>query len=561
MKVRRKRKMNNQRVCFLAAIVSLAGFQSFAQIRIDSMTTFNVGQFQTVVMDATKFSENPVVTDSTSKIAVKKYGITSSRVNTKFEVEPITAAQMNGEPLTKLYNGLAKVGFGTYTTPYAEVWFNQLRSKEYASGLRLKHLSSTSTLEDYGNSSFSDNEISLYGKKFLKEHTLLGNFDYARNVVHFYGYDPELHELDKDLTVQRFNLFAANAELMSHYTKEERYNHDIKLSYYNLADLYRSSENNIRANGFVRKAIGKEMLHVNAGVDFYNYKTKNDTLNNTIITLNPRFIADGKRHKIVLGVSATIDMMEETKFYFHPDLELSYNVFDEIIIPYAGLRGRLQKNSMRSLTNDNPFLNSELDLMNTNQKYEFYGGLKGTLSSSIAYNASAGYGAITDFAMYVNDNSDLLKNRFDVIYDNAELLKVSGEVTYQDREKLRIYLRGDYFNYKMDTEIRAWYTPQLKMSMGANYNLRDKIVVKADLFYIDAQYARITESVGSDGKPVYAAEELKGIFDANLGLEYRYNKKLGFFLNLNNIANVRYYRFSNYPQQRFNLMAGLSYSF
>jgi outer membrane receptor protein involved in Fe transport len=55
--------------------------------------------------------------------------------------------------------------------------------------------------------------------------------------------------------------------------------------------------------------------------------------------------------------------------------------------------------------------------------------------------------------------------------------------------------------------------------------------------------------------------ELKGITDINLGFEYRYNKKLGAFLNLNNLAGTRYYRWNNYPTYRFNFLAGLSYSF
>jgi outer membrane receptor protein involved in Fe transport len=133
---------------------------------------------------------------------------------------------------------------------------------------------------------------------------------------------------------------------------------------------------------------------------------------------------------------------------------------------------------------------------------------------------------------------------------------------FQDREKLRIGLRGDYFNYKMRNELRAWYTPQVRIALNGNYNLRDKFVVKAELFYVDAQFAKTFEPdpTSSTGTKV-VAQELKGVFDANLGLEYRYTKKLGFFLNLNNIANARYYRFSNYPLQKFSLMAGLSYSF
>ena len=52
---------------------------------------------------------------------------------------------------------------------------------------------------------------------------------------------------------------------------------------------------------------------------------------------------------------------------------------------------------------------------------------------------------------------------------------------------------------------------------------------------------------------------MKGIVDINLGAEYRYSKMLSFFVNFNNIANTRYYRWEKYPSQRFNLMAGLTF--
>lgn len=548
----------------LLAIVVFHTNTIFAQGKdtLASLTFIGTGEYHPTVIDANKISENPTVILSTKKLTLPSYSINSKKINTNFNVEPIPPAQMVGEPLTKLYNHLAKIGMGTYTTPYAEIWYNMLRSKEYAYGMRLKHLSSSATLKDFGFAGFSDNEISFYGKKFLKEHSLIGNFDYGRNVVHFYGYDLSINTLAKETTIQRFNYFSGNAELLSHYSKPERYNHDVKLSYYNLFDSYKASENNIKATGFVQTAINKETLKVNAAVDYYNYRNEFDTINNTIITLNPNFIASGELYKASIGATASVDIFSNSKFYFYPNVELSYNVFENIIIPYAGATGGVQKNSFKTLTDNNPFVLSQLTMKNSNTKYELYGGLKGTLSSTIAYNAHVGYSSISNLAMYVNDTTELLQNRFNVIYDDANVLNIRGEISYQSREKLRINLVGEYFNYKMKTELRAWYKPQVKISLSANYNLRDKIVAKVDLFYIDNQFAKqfASDSTTTSGVKV-VAKELKGVFDANIGLEYRYTKKLGFFLNFNNIANFRYYRYSNYPTQKFSLMGGLSYSF
>ena len=56
-----------------------------------------------------------------------------------------------------------------------------------------------STLQDAGYSGFSDNEAELFGKKFYKKHTLAGDFNYKRNLMHYYGFDKTLNTItDKD---------------------------------------------------------------------------------------------------------------------------------------------------------------------------------------------------------------------------------------------------------------------------------------------------------------------------------------------------------------------------
>lgn len=555
--------------CFIAAVENFVSVrkQSASSLSaqtnvLDSMISINIGSYKATIMDAGKINDNPSFSDSTKKLQVSPYNINSKKIFTGFDVEPIQPAQMVGEPLVKLYNALVKLGMGNYTTPYGELWFNSLRSKTSSYGLRYKHLSSSATLKDFGFAGYSDNEVSLYGKKFLKEHSLTGNFDYTRNVVHFYGYDALIYDIDKDSTRQRFNLFSGNVGLTSHYNDEKRINHDVRLSYYNLADKYGASENNVKSTGFVQTAIGKELLKVNAAIDFYNYKTRLDTVNNTLVTINPNFIATGEKYRINLGFTAAMDMFVKSKFYFYPNLDLSYNVIDDIIIPYVGLTGGIQKNSYKFFTDKNPFVLSALSMQNTNKKYEFFGGIRGTLSSTTAFNARASFSNLNNIALFVTDTSKLLHNKFDVIYDDGSILNIHGEVSYQQREKLRISLSGDYYQYKMKNELMAWYVPQVQITASANYNLRDKIVIKTDLFYIDNQFAKTYESdtTIASGKKV-VAKELKGIFDINIGAEYRYTKRLSFFINFNNIANMRYYRWSDYPTQRFNFMAGLTYSF
>jgi hypothetical protein len=308
--------MNKHQLIFLSLILNLLSVVTLkAQGPTDSMIIISTGTFKPTVADANKINDNPVVIDSTKKLPVKSYNITSKKINPVTSIDPVTPAEMEGEPLTKLYNALAKVGMGTYTTPYFEFWYNSLRSKEYAYGVRLKHLSSSATIKNYGYAGMSDNQVSLYGKKFLKEHSLIGNFDFGRNGLHFYGYDANLITLNRSETAQHFNYFGANAELLSHYNKLERFNHDIKLSYYNLSDAYKSSENNLKANGYVQTMFNKELIKVNALVDYYNVKSPLDTTDNTIVVLNPNFIANGDKYHASLGVTATVDYCSVCRSY------------------------------------------------------------------------------------------------------------------------------------------------------------------------------------------------------------------------------------------------------
>lgn len=61
------------------------------------------------------------------------------------------------------------------------------------------------------------------------------------------------------------------------------------------------------------------------------------------------------------------------------------------------------------------------------------------------------------------------------------------------------------------------------------------------------------------GTEVSIAKNLKGMADINIGAEYRYTKFLSVYANFNNVANFRYYRWDNYPSQRFNFMFGVTF--
>ena len=548
---------------FFVLILILGYFvAALAQTGMKDIELKATSEFEPTIKDAVKLGDLPEIKDTVKKIANINYNIISTPLVSKYEVIPIDAAKMQNEPLSKLYHSLLKVGMGTYTTPYGEFWINSLRTRDVAYGIHFKHLSSSSHLKDVGYSGYSDNEGELFGKKFYKKHTLTGEFNYKRNVMHFYGYDTTENNLSKDYTKQRYQLFEPVVKLQSHYTDSNKINHAIKIGYYNLTDVYKVAENNIKLNTVFNTYINKERLFVAFDADYYNHKLPNDTLNDVIIKLNPYFETHGKKWMLDIGLAATLDAFSNqssAKFYFHPQLNAQFDVYESIIIPYVGVNGGLQKNSLRSLSNENPFIASTLNYKNSNTKINVFGGLKGNLSSKTSYDVKASYSIVDSMHFFIIDysNTSALDNQYQVFYDNTDLFNVSGQVKYQFKEKINFIAKGNYYMYKTKNLNRAYHKPDFDLTFSANYNIKSKIIIKADVFVIGNQFA--LTKVQDNFTYSYESKLMKGIVDVNLGAEYRYSKMLSFFVNFNNIANTRYYRWEKYPSQRFNLMAGLTF--
>lgn len=525
------------------------------------------GSYTPVTKDAIRIISLPSINDTTKKIPVSKYSLIDKKLSTNFEVEPIKAAKMKGEPLVKIYRSYVKGGFGNYATPLFEAYYNSMRSKNFLYTARFNHLSSNGSLNDsISNGAFSNNNLGLSGKYFIDKHTIEAGFDYDRKMVNYYGrpsyYNSTIDNFLLD-TRQRFNLFSGNAVLSSNYADSSRINHDITLKYYNLSDLYLAKENNLRADAKVSWFYGKEFIVATGYNDFYYNNTALDSSYNNLFSVGFEGHSKYGKLKFKLGGNAVIESMSEKVSYPHGygNVDVNYNVIDNILIPYAGLSGKLERNSYYKMALLNPFMKPTTMLKNTNEKVKFYGGLRGSLSSTVSFNTSVSYSNVADMAFFINDTNLAYISKFDVVYDDAKVLNIHGEMAYQKFEKLRILAQADYYKYKMTKQLYPWHKPTLEVTLSAKYNLRDKILVKTDIFYQNSRKA-LDYYEGND--PTVKGPfpmTLKGFADVNLGAEYRYSKHLSAFLNFNNIGALKYSRWYNYPMQRFNLMGGLTYSF
>jgi len=524
-----------------------------------------IAPYQPTISDANKLNSQPMYTDTTFVKPRMTYQTLTRKYKTQYTAEPIKAARVGDVNLSKLYKFLVKAGFGNYTSPYGEFFVNNTYSRSYAVGGHLKHHSYLGKIKNWAYPGNSENLVDFYGKKFFKKTEVGGGLGYKRNVWHYYGFKPDdypVQPLDKDMYKQRFNLINADVYFKTnHHPDSLKLNYIADLKYYYLNDFYKTSENVIDLTGDINKDLhlfkitSSQVIGMEAQVKYCFDQDSLKQYNAGIITLKPYIKTTFKGFNFNLGVDISISADSNTKMHFYPIADVQFNIVKNILIVFAGIKGDLEQNTFSSFTNENPYINSSVPLSYTSKPFDIFGGIKSDISKTLNFSAAVSYARIKNLPLYVNDTTLVFRNKFNIIYDNTYLLNVRGELAYQKDEKFKLLVGGNFYNYKMEHEIKAWHKPIFDAYIDFWYNIHDKFIITAGLTGRSNMYAKSYEGTEVSKKSI------NGYADVSLGFEYRYSKILSAFININNLTSIKYYRWYNYPSYGFNMMAGVTYAF
>lgn len=542
------------------------------------------GQTRREIEKAQRIAGRPVIDDTIIQQKVTEYPLLSTQFKTTTEVDRIEPATIKiKEQLDQLYTTYIKLGVGTELMPLGEVYFNNTRSRKYVYGANVKHLSSWGNIPDYERNTFDRTSLGVYGGINEKRYQLLGDFHYRNQGLHYYAIQAPIDSLGKDRTRQRYNdlgfdvLYKSNAKIDTfgiNYQLGLKYNHfnTLKPSIDSLAD-WRSRENFFAINGLGEYRLKENIYSVGLDVmhNKYRYGSETDSISpidtaivrpNTIISLKPSFKTYlwNDKFKATVGLDLTINADGKTKVHIYPVAEVKYSLFNDMFIPYIGVRGGMKQTSLKSLTLENEFLRPNVAMKNESTAIDIYGGFKGTLSRSISFNIGGGYSFIQNMALFVNDTVYSPGNRFDVIFDTAKVFTLEGSISYQALEKLKIDVMGRYRSYELKNNVHAWNKPDFELVTRVHYNLFDKFYANFDFKLETGRKALVyAAGEGVQEEDLQYFKKLGAIYDFNLGLEYRYTRRLSVFVQLNNVAAQRYQRWYNAPVHSFQVLGGLTF--
>jgi hypothetical protein len=528
-----------------------------------------VQDYKPTLADAIKINTNPAINDSAALIPKIDYSNINKVFITDFKVEPITPAKMKGEPLQKLNNNYAKVGFGNYFTSNLEAYIGSGRSKKMNYAFSGKHFASAGDIKDQGYAGFSENNVKGQASFFVPDHTIQVNGLYKNNSVHFYGFDKDSNEVKPTYTKsqnrQIYNLIDFNASLLQNTQNEDVLYHEFNAGFYNYRDKFKNQENSFNMLAAIGKKVGKELYGGRLLFNYFGNQSSPDSSEGAIFTINPFVKTYGKGWNARLGINVVIET-DEGKTYFLPDLSGKYNIVEDILSVYADIKGYSYRNSFRSLTATNPFISPAINFRTSTVKLDAVGGVRGNINQHLYFNVNAGYKIIDSLALFVNTPHliDTLQSAFQVIYDNAKVARFYGELGYVMDNKITVAGWLAFNQYTMERQLKPWQLPALEAGVKGSYNLGDKIILGLDIFYVGTRYAKLTQfdkftTTGIDFK--VAERKMNGFVDANINAEYRYTKKLAAFVRLNNLAAQQYQIWNNYPSQRINGLLGINFSF
>ena len=563
----------------------LTGLQIWAQQGDNNFTVYTITNQQ--VEPATRILENPKIIDSVKATAVKDYPLLFFQAETKILLDTIEAATVEtSEKLPKLYPFYVKAGIGSVIMPLGEIYYTSDRSRNMVYGAHLKHLSSFGDIKDrskviYAPAQYDRSSANAYFGLNERNYQLKVDANYNNNGFHYYGIPDS--SISADSIAQRFHLMKGAAEYVWLRGDSARLNLSFQANYQHFltlpsdsAKIWRSKEDNFafKTRGWYNYK--NEHFYADLGLRYNGYKrgildsvyTIGDTgfvVNNNIIDFKPgvwtQALSD--RLKVELGVTITADISQTgTDFFVYPNAEFKYAMFNNIFIPYIGLRGGLKQNTLQGLAQANPFIRTNIALRNEHNPYDIYAGFKGSLSKTLSFNIGVHFLHIENKAFFVTDTVAAFDNYLTVIYDTLNQTTFEGAMSYQAGEKLKIDVLGRYNIYQLYHNAFAWNQPVLQFTARGAYNLYDKFYAQIDANVETGRKALVRAGAPNaqlEGTQSYV--DLGTIVDVNLGLEYRYTPRVSLFLQANNLAAQRYNRWYSYPVQPFQVMGGITARF
>jgi len=545
----------NHKILFVALAFCVCSQMAFAQNDLEGDNVTVVKSFDAQLLEANKISVPPTLPPLDTSTQRQTYTVPPHPSNIKYDPPKLRPLGMKAAPKEDDYNGFVKLGGGVPNTFYGEAGYFFKAEDKFDGKVWLKHhrLSADKAIE---NQMFQKTEGLISSNIYLPNNLATQvDIGYTYDRVNFYGYDHDSLEFSSERTRQDYKILDLGARLYNSKRNDADLNFSVAPKFYLLSDYYSNKENQFSLDLSATKWFNEQhVLQVNIRPDLTSFEdTLTQKLNN--IYLQPSFTLHFDLFQFKIGGNFVNNRDE---FSIFPDAELTVRVWGDGVQAFAGITGDLRKNTYRTLSEYNPFIQIRGSKLRNTRWDNYYGGVKGNFGW-LEYNGQVGYSKASDLALHQTLFSNEGITRFRVIYDTVRIFNLQGTIKLTPMKNLVIMgtLSQNVFdNETTDSsadELAVWGLPEIEGDFSAIYTLLEgKANVRSSLHMAD----RITflDEAGDRVKS-------KALLDLSIGGAYYFTKNIGAFLDINNILNNKRERWYRYPTIGTNFLVGITARF
>jgi hypothetical protein len=539
-----------------AALATVLALHTQAQAQPGKPQTIEINSsYKPILRNAVKINFNGTQAAADTSRPQLKYTIPAQNLVYSYNPVPLNALSIQKDDSLQLGNRYyAKLGFGNLSTPYANVGASFGDGKKAIVNAYASYIQSKGALPFQ---KFSNLNIKLAGSNFREKSELYGSISADLRTRNFYGYNKALYiNVQPSFLEQKYTTVGINVGYRNTVVNDAgiNYNPTLAINLFQINERLR--ETNLAINAPFWKDINDNFTgKINVNADITSGSTvgvtpSNTTYTNNVINITPQVKFSNDNMQIDGGVQL---VWINKKYEILPAVTAEFPIQGKKFLVQAGWVGRIIKNNMQNLAQQNEFLAASNFAQPNTKEMELYGGIKASFAKHFNFSAKAGFVNYNNMPFWVNDTLGVLFNFKTSNEPTASNIRVHADLSYINQDKFSFTTAFNFNGFtNLKVNQRAWHVYPVELKGSLRWWALKSILLKADAWLFDgANYLWFNKE----------AKTLGGGADLSLGIEFKLNKQISLWGQANNLLNSRYQRWNQYPVYGANFLGGVLVKF
>ena len=506
---------------------------------------------------AAKLSVRPQVADTTTLRPDLDYTVRPRAWANRFDLLPIRAAQLSTGARSELNPFYLKAGGGVPGQSIADLYLTSTRPGATTGGVYANHRGRFHDIENYdgvkNSANATWNSFGAFGRAAVGRRLMIaGDAGWDYDVLSYYGVRFAENDDTRAVPMQHYSTPHASVVFGHDFSDLSRLNFRVGADGYLLSDRYDRTERGGEAFVKLGRRFGVHNLGLRVGVNAW--AGGKDETGSSVYSLGGHYAYEGHGFLFRMGAAFASENYlsgnEEAKMRFLPQLELRLRLAGGAFNPYVRLDSRLTPNSMRVITQRNPYVlpdGSPVGFAESEIWHSVRAGVNGGVAGTVSYNLYGGHNFIRNAAGF--DYAD--KGGFDArLFDRVEYSLFGAEIEVRGGRMLSVALDGHYNIYRDEDILYSYLLPDWEAGIEARVRSRgERLSVAAGV--------RVRDGIAFTSD----AERNDPTADLHLTVDYRVSNRLGVFVEGHNLLNQSLYPLPFYRGTGVNITAGVKLTF